>query len=112
MENLSPNKITVKVRKTPILFSKKSLYRLSDFVYGEWIILENGEPKYYLNILDEQYSQIKDRLKPDVESYLTEKFRKKGLNLSFKEKVFGISLLSKSEIIELSLRELPLDYVI
>lgn len=103
--------MTVKVRKTPILFSRKSLYRLSDFVYGEWIIFENGKPKYYLNVLDGQYSQIIDRLKPDVESYLTEEFRKKGLNLSFKEKAFGIPLPSKSEIIELSLRELPLDYI-
>src|SRR5688500_2418971 len=112
MENLSPKKLTVKVRKTPMLLSKRSQYRLSDFSYGEWILFENGEPKYYLNVHDEQYSQIRDKLKPDVETYLIEQFKKKRLSLSFKDGTLGIPLPSKSEIVEVSLEKLPLEYIV
>jgi hypothetical protein len=107
MEDLRQNKIVVKVRKTPTLLGRNR-YRLSDFSYGEWIIFENGEPKYYLNIFDDRYSHIKGR---SVEAYLTEQFRKKGLKLSFKDNAFGLPIHSKSEVVDLPLERLPVSYV-
>lgn len=63
-------KIGIKMRAAPILFSGKHLYHLFDFNHDEWILFEEGIREYYLNIFDDQYSNIRDRLKTDVETYL------------------------------------------
>jgi len=112
MQNSFPDKVILNVRKIPLLLSKKNLYRMSDFSYGEWILFENGEPRYYLYVFDELYSGIRDQFNPNVETYLKKKFKEKGLTLSTREVRFGIPLSSKSQIVELSLEKLPLNFLL
>jgi len=83
MENLSRDKVTVSVRKTPLLFSRKNLYRLSDFSYGEWILFENGVPRYYLYAFDEMYYGIREKFNPNVERYLKKKIQRKGFEFKY-----------------------------
>lgn len=112
METSSNNTVKINAHVTPLLFSNKLQYRLSDLAYGEWVIFENGVPKYYFNVFDEQYFQLIDRLKPDAERYLSNQFKVKKLNLSTTAKATGIPLPHKSAIVELKLEKLPLQYLI
>jgi len=102
----------VRVEKIPILFSNKSIYRLSDFRYGQWLIWENNLPKYYVDLLDEKYSSIREIINGDVEDFLTRTFSQKRLKLSMKVSIFGIPLPSKAKIVELDLAELPVELLI
>jgi hypothetical protein len=112
MEKSLPDKISIKVRKTPMLFGYKDRYRLSDFSYGEWIIYERGEPRYYFCIFDDLYSEIRNQLTPDTEAYLTRQFKKHGVSLTLNAGSFGIPLHSKSLVVELRLDKLPLQLLV
>ncbi|GAB3922780.1 hypothetical protein [Mucilaginibacter myungsuensis] len=48
-------KLAVIVNKVYTLTGIRYLYRLSDFVYGEWLIYNNGDPVFYFNAFDELY---------------------------------------------------------
>lgn len=69
------------------LFGKKELVELPDSSYGEWVVYENGFPKYYINCFNSysESNQIILRLLSDkaesIQSILNKINRKKGLKL-------------------------------
>lgn len=78
---------------------KTHIYRLSDMAYGEWIILEDNKPRYYVNIFDDLYKEIREWVqnhKIDVSILLERSIEAKGLNLSLSE-TFRVSRLWESK---------------
>lgn len=58
----SGEKISIPIRIVPVIcfpLRRRYLYLLSDLSYGEWLIFENSMPKYYLNIFDDTYKDIR-----------------------------------------------------
>jgi hypothetical protein len=109
MEKSSTDRfVKIKVLQTPLLFRHKSLFRLSDFSYGEWLIFEKGIPKYYLNSFEEPYAQLIATVKMDMEKFLLTKFKQKKVPLDLRGYLFGIPLESQSKVIELNLERLPI----
>ncbi len=90
----------------------KFIYRLPDNAYGEWLIFTKNEPKYYLDIFDPLYNQLKETVinVKDVEVYLKSKFSNSSEELSLKNNFFGIAIESKSFVKKFKLQKLPKRY--
>lgn len=86
------NLVNIRLRVTRVYTLKgvKYLYRLSDMVYGEWLIYKDGKPFFYFNIFDDDYKDIKDEIGGDVENYLRIKLIQAGKEWSLKQYIFGI----------------------
>ncbi|MEO8471470.1 MAG: hypothetical protein ABI477_04720 [Chryseolinea sp.] len=108
------NSVKINLIKTPVFPRKKSLYRLPDSTYGEWIIFENNEPKYYFDFFDELYEDIRNQIMStrDIEGYFTKMFEQKNLNFMLKQTLFGIPLPGMELIEECTLSKLPKEYLI
>jgi len=92
----------------------KYIYRLSDFAYGEWIIFEDDLPRYYLDIFDSIYKDLKEKLDKNKEAtiqLLLEQYSKNtGLNLSLSQSFhWSPTWESKAELREFSLEKFPPD---
>lgn len=115
----SPIKTIVEVSLSVIpvvtfLGKRKYLYQLSDSAYGEWLIYENHNPKYYLNIFDEEYVNIKNKItqtKINVEDFLREKFNSTQPKLTIDNTILGIKLIRQTSIQKISLEKLPITLI-
>jgi hypothetical protein len=111
-------KTSVSILVTPVfnLLGKKSLlYSLSDMSYGEWIIFENDEPKYYFNYFDEYYQPIRKQLdqseEKNIESLLKKSFEIHGLNLSISQKKLAIRKDDKAYVQVYKLDKYPVEFL-
>jgi len=108
------NKVSVFLFVIPVLTSsleKRYIYRLSDMAYGEWIILEDNKPRYYLYILDDIYKDVREYIHKKniyVDDLLEQSFRDKNLSLSLRE-TFKVSKIWESQETseEFKLEKLP-----
>ena len=118
MDQLSDinRKSEVNILVTPVItiFGKKDfLFNLSDSVYGEWIVFEGDDPKYYLNIFDKTYDPIREVIESSNENIgdvLNCKFKEKNLNLVINRKVWGIVKKNQSFLRIYNLEKLPPSY--
>jgi len=57
-------KVEIPVEMIPVytLSGKKTIIKLSDFAYGEWLIFKNNELVYYINLFDSYFSQLKKKI--------------------------------------------------
>jgi hypothetical protein len=94
------------------LFGIRYLYELPESSYGEFIICEAGVPKYYLNIFDELYLPVFDKLKEQgpVVDLLQSKFIKMKSLLRIEQSFFGFYAYSKEVIKTFKLEKLPLPF--
>lgn len=107
--------ISVPVRLVPAIcfpFRRRNLHRLADTNYGEWLIYENDQPRYYLNLFDDIYEGVnrflEDRADVSVASMLKRSLGGRNLQLSLEEKFRPIVVLeSKSELVTLELEKFP-----
>ena len=95
------------IPRLTILGGIKYKYKLSDFTYGEWLIFENNKPKYYLNLFDEEYKDIRERIEKFKDFELEKNLKKCDEKLSIHQKLIGISIWYKSSIQTLKLEKLP-----
>jgi hypothetical protein len=108
---LDRGQVKINVRRTPLFPAGGSRYQLSDFSYGEWILFEGKIPKYYFNSFDEVYSGLFDEVHTSIEGVLIEKFKAKGVRISFTPTGWGIPIIFRSEVVELVLEKLPIAYL-
>jgi hypothetical protein len=107
--------VSIPVRVVPAIcfpFRKRNLHRLPDATYGEWLIYENDQPRYYLNLFDEIYEHVnrflETRADVSVGSMLKRSLGARDLQLSLEEKFRTIVLLeSQSELVTLELEKFP-----
>ena len=110
--------LEMKYRKNKYLTLKGKIQEviLPDSTYGEWIVYENNEPKFHVNIFN--YNSKSDNLvnvfmtesKSDFKDILTDinKRFNKNLTLSLKKNI-GIKLSSK--LVESDLSSLPFEWI-
>ena len=97
------------------LTGTKRFIELGDHAYGEWIIYENDQPKYHVNIFDKSAASLKiDELlhtkEQNIEAILDMISKANRVNLSLgKRPVIGI--IKKSKLISLNLGPLPESWV-
>ena len=103
---------TPQLRFLPLPKYAKYKYTLSDFSYGEMLLFENNYPKFYINIFDENFSEIKDYvLKNDnLEKVLKDIIVFNKLPLHISQNFWGIDLVSKETVEEINLKPFPLFY--
>ncbi len=82
-------------------------YKLSDFTYGNWIIFENNKPKYYLNLYDNDYDDIREKFSKSKDFDLESTLKTHKKNLSIHQNFWGISLWNKSFIQFFHLKKMP-----
>ena len=88
---------------------------LGDSAYGEWIIYEDGIPKYHVNVFNKSISdKTVERLLKNksetINSILKKINIKQKKNLSLNKKMF-IRLIKESKLIALDLHPLPDNWV-
>jgi len=105
-----------RINKYLTLKGKTQEVALSDSAYGEWIVYENNEPKYHVNIFNYKSKSdclifaIMNEKKSEFKSILTDinKRFKRNLTLSSKTN-FGIKINSK--LIESELSPVPFEWI-
>lgn len=105
---ITGDNIEISLLCTPIytIFGKRIKYSLPDSAYGGWIIFENNQPKYYFNIFDCYYNDIRDvfnEQKKDIESIL----KNHNSNLSLSQNFIGFSFRFQEYIEKCKLEKLP-----
>jgi len=85
----------------------KKIKKLPDYSYGEWLIYQNNEPRYYFNIFDRKYSDIHHKISDNIEMFLVDKL--KGKKMSIRPKIIGICDYSKVSCDWMELEKLPLN---
>lgn len=111
--DLNNRQVKLKMLTTPIidfLGRKNFYYRLLDGAYGEWLVFEDNVPKYYFNFFDEEYASFKQSLpkfKMNLENYLNECFKKKNMNLTTRQYMYGFKLKGKEEVRIIVIEKMP-----
>ena len=82
-------------------------YKLSDFSYGEWVIFENNKPKFYLNIFDSEYDEVRLVFSKSKNYDLEKKLKSHNKGLSIYQKLLGITFLKKTFLQVIELEKLP-----
>ncbi len=81
------------------LRGRKEIIKLSDFVYGEWLVFKENELVYYINVFDPYFSQLKTDLeekKFTIEEFLDSVNNKNAETFSLDQNILGV----KSSLIE------------
>jgi hypothetical protein len=113
-------KVSIPIRVTPAIcfpLHRRYLHLLSDFSYGEWLIFENNKPKYYLNIFDDIYKDIRRFLEAnrDVTVDLMVKNSRGNTyqHISLGQNYRVITMLeSQSELVTFELEKVPPGFLI
>jgi len=100
-----------------------SLKGLIDFVdigdvsYGQWIIYDNGIPRYHVDIFDKnsvsnvQLLKLLENKRETIQSIIAKINAKENVQLSFGHKP-TIEIIKKSELINLDLKPIPENWVL
>ena len=107
------NKIVIGIERIPIytLKGKKEIIKLSDFVYGEWLVFKLNRPFFYINIFDPDLAMLKKNIeskKITIEGLI------KKMNLgshecfSLEQNYFGIKNYNKTKYQKIEVTKLPL----
>ena len=110
----SSNLLEILLLTTPILTirGKRYKYELSDFTYGEWIIYEKNQPKYYLNIFESEYDELRDVLTKNKNLTLEIILENSKRHLTLSQSFLGIRFESQSFIQTFLLEKLPADFLL
>lgn len=91
----------------------KNKYLLSNSSYGEMLIFENNEPKYFINLFDEKFRDLKDYISSNensMEDVLNSILKFAGSKLTTKQNLFGIDLPSREQIEEMNVPIFPIEF--
>ena len=83
-------KLRLEVIPVYTLSGKKTIYKLGDMAYGEWLIFKNGVPFYYFNIFDELYKDLKEPIRNDPYNFLKKNIDEHGEGLKLSQNIWGI----------------------
>ncbi|POY37969.1 hypothetical protein C3K47_05445 [Solitalea longa] len=94
----------------------RKIIELPDSAYGEWIIYHNNTPKFYISCFSQNESDIViknllDKSSETIESIIKRINHNLGIKLSFGNNPL-IHIEVQTEIIELDLIPLPIDWII
>ena len=105
-----------RINKYQTLNGKTQEVALPDSAYGEWIVYENNEPKYHVNIFNYESKSnclafaIMTESKSEFKSILTDINKRFNRNLTLSSKTsFGIKISSK--LVEYELSPLPFEWI-
>ncbi len=106
-------KITVESIPIYTFLGKRTYrYKLSDFSYGEWLIFENNKPKFYFNIFDKEYHEVRLAFSNSKDFDLEKKLKSYNKGLSIYQKLIGITFLKKTFLQVIELEKLPKNVLI
>lgn len=108
----------IKVLKTPqfrifpMAKFAKYKYTLNDFSYGELLLFEKNTPKYYVNLFDGYFEELKELIQKtgNMEDILAEIIRFNKISVTVKQELFGIDIVSNETVEELDLMPFPSIY--
>lgn len=85
-------------------------YLLSDFSYGEMLLFEDNNPRFYLNLLDPSYKELSNYISQNGDrcDILEEIIKINKLNLTVNQNLMGLDLPSKEITEEIDLPLFPL----
>lgn len=101
------------MRFVPSKVIAKNKYLLSNSSYGEILIFENNEPKYFVNLFDEKFRDLKDYIlsnEKSMEDVLDSILEFAGSKLTTKQNTFGIDLSASEQIEEINIPTLPIEF--
>ena len=89
---------------------------LGDISYDQWIIYDDGIPKYHVNMFDKNTTSIAllnlfESRKETIESIISKISTKENIKLSLGYKP-TIKLIKKSELVNLDLKPIPENWVL
>jgi hypothetical protein len=95
------NSIEIGVEIIPIytLYGLRDIIKLSDFVYGEWLVFESNKPLYYINIFDEDFIELKNSIESKettIENFIRKINTLNNKSLSLRQNYFGFMNYKKS----------------
>ena len=108
----------IKVLKTPQFrifpIAKFAKYKdvLNDFSYGEMLLFEKNIPKYYINLFDVYFEDLKKLIEKtgNMEDILAEIIRFNKISVTVKQELLGIDLATSETIEEMDLIPFPSTY--
>lgn len=109
-------KITVlkipQFRIFPIAKFAKYKYVLNDSSYGEMLLFEKNIPKYYINLFDVYFKELKEFIEKtgNMEDILAEIIRYNKISVTVKQELLGIDLPFGETVAEMDLIPFPSTY--
>jgi hypothetical protein len=72
------------------LTGKKTIYKLGDMAYGQWLIFKDGLPFYYFDIFNELYKDLEGPIKNETYNFLKKSIEKHDEELKLSQNIWGI----------------------
>jgi hypothetical protein len=101
------------LRLFPIAKIAAYKYLLSDMSYGDMLLFENNEPKYYLNLFNPIYSDLVVYIEQESIS-MTELVDKilqfNASNVTIEQRLFGFDIVSKEVVEKIEVELFPIAF--
>ena len=106
------NSLEINIEEVPIFTWKglRSIIKLSDFVYGEWLVYKFNEPAFYINIFDPDFLDLKNLIESkeiNIEGFIKKINEENNEMFTLKQNFFGITNYKKAAQKKMEIQKFP-----